>query len=111
MKLNIVSPKQYESLVQKTAVIEINSPINYQKKIEANFTKAKKTEFSIRELLGYNQSNQKKGLEFQQCLSQNNTPNKTKISCQFLDKGDYQVIIFSAGEKNIPIGELKFRAI
>lgn len=110
-ELNLVSPEQYESSVQKTAVIEINSPANYQKKIEANFTKAKKTELSIQELLGYNQSNQGKELEFQPCLSQNNTPNKTQISCQFPDKGDYQVIIFSAGEKNIPIGELKFRAI
>lgn len=110
-ELNITSPKQYESSVQKTAVIEVNTPTNYQKKIVAIFTKAKKKEFSIGDLLENNQSNQGKKLEIQRCSNQINGPGKTKISCQLPEKGDYQVFVLSAGKKVIPIGQLKFHAI
>ncbi|KST69354.1 transglutaminase domain-containing protein [Mastigocoleus testarum] len=110
-ELDITSPKQYESSVQKTAVIEINTSTNYRKKIVAVFTKAKKTEFSIGDLLENNQSNQRKELEIQRCSSQISGSGKTKISCQLPEKGDYQIFVFSAGRKVIPIGQLKFHAI
>jgi hypothetical protein len=118
--LEIISPKEYQTNVQKTALIQMKKPLNYHKKIGAVFAKSKaKTDvfslWSLPENSPFVQENKK---EIKMCKSQVNPGRLTQISCEFPETGDYQVLLVSVergnsdAKKNISvIGQLKFHAL
>ncbi|WP_392531985.1 transglutaminase domain-containing protein [Nostoc sp. C117] len=115
-ELKLISPTEYRTKVQKVAAIKIGSSPNYHKKIVALFTKAQKTESSLWDLplslnlLEDNQDTQAKLQNFKKCQSQPNAGGETEIFCQFLEPGDYEVLVFSLGQKVSFLGQLKFNA-
>lgn len=117
-KLEMISPIEYEVNVQKTALIEIKKPLNYQKRIAALFEKRKKSDFSLWSLPNSNLFAQENQTDVKICQSQHNTGEIIQISCQFPETGDYQVTLFSFEQGNndaktriSPIGQLRFHAL
>lgn len=113
--LTIVSPTEYQTTIEKTAIIEIIPPPNYPNKIVAMFSriKEKETEFPLWKL-----PKQEEKQKFEQCNSQDNGGKITKIYCNFSQPGIYQVNLFSIEQKNNsssqetnPLGQLKFQVI
>ncbi|MBD2088606.1 hypothetical protein H6F67_01855 [Microcoleus sp. FACHB-1515] len=111
--LTIASPTKYETAVQDVAVINVQHPSNYSKKIAALFIQTAETEFSLESLLPTDTQTDK--FEPQQCQSQQ-ALSETEISCRFPASGDYQVLMFSLEEASspepraTPIAQLRFQA-
>ncbi|HBE19286.1 MAG TPA: hypothetical protein DEG17_20795 [Cyanobacteria bacterium UBA11149] len=113
--LTIVSPTEYQTTIEKTAIIDIILPPNYPKKIVAMFSriKEKETEFPLWKL-----PKQEEKPKLEQCHSQDNRAKTMKIYCNFSQPGIYQVNLFSMEYKNNspsqgtnPLGKLKFQVI
>ena len=105
--LKMIFPNQYESEVKEIALITIDSPRSYQRKILAIFAKEEN-----KLLLWDNQK--RKTEDIKKCRSQRDVVGKTQISCQFTQPGVYQVFLYSLGQtqKDInKIGQLKFHAL
>ena len=117
-KLQIVSPREYQTDVQRKALIEVKKPPTYQKKIVAFFAERKKFGFSVWSLPDSNPFTQENRANVKICQSQYKEGEITQISCQFPDRGDYQVILFSFEQGNdkvrkkmSPIVQLRFNVL
>lgn len=109
-ELELISPTEYQTNVEKTAEIKIKNPPNYHKKLVAIFNKTQQAQFSFWELSKDNEADQVKQKDIKTCESQQNAVGETQISCQFKEVGEYQVFMYSIdGKKIIPIGKLKFQ--
>ncbi|MBR8837901.1 MAG: hypothetical protein DSM106950_28840 [Stigonema ocellatum SAG 48.90 = DSM 106950] len=116
--LKIISPNQYQSEVQKTAFIMIETPGSYQKKIAGVYVK-QENELLFSELLqeaGILTPQERKKEDIKVCQSQQDTKGKTQISCQFTQPGVYKVLLYSYsfGQRQQGIkelGQLKFHAL
>ncbi|MBD2778439.1 transglutaminase domain-containing protein [Iningainema tapete] len=110
-ELVLISPNEHQTNVQKVAVIRIKSPVNYQQKIVAVFTKTQAQSFLDLFLRKSNQfAEETRRQDLKLCQSQRNAQGETQISCQFQERGDYQVFVYSIGRKNLAIAQFKFHA-
>ena len=106
-RLKMSSPNQYESEVKEIALITIESPRRYQRKILAFFAKEEN-----KLLLWDNQK--RKTEDIKKCRSERDVVGKTQIYCQFTQPGVYQVFLYSLGQTRQDIndiGQLKFHAL
>jgi hypothetical protein len=117
-KLQMISPREYQTDVQRKALIEVKKPPTYQKEIVALFGERKKVGFSVWSLPDSNPFTQENRANVKRCQSQYNETEITQISCQFPDKGDYQVILFSFEQGNDKVrknmsrlGQLRFKVL
>ena len=117
-KLQVISPIEYQTDVQRKALIEVKKPPTYQKQIVAFFAERKKSGFSVWSLPDSNPFTQENRANVKICQSQYNEGELTQISCQFPDIGHYQVILFSfeQGNDNVrkkisPIVQLRFNVL
>lgn len=115
-KLQMKSPKAYETKVKHNAVIEINHPLQYQKPILALFS-SKKNE-SLLSLWATSNRGELPEQQVKLCLSSPGREEVSRIACHFPKPGRYQVLLFSADDgaskakpKVNPIGQLSFHAI
>ena len=109
-KLELISPSDYQTKVEKSAEIKIKNPQSH-KQLVAIFTKTQQTQLSFWELLE-NEDSSVKQRDIRKCETEQNAVGETQISCQFKEAGDYQVFIVSIdGKKIIPLGQLKFQAL
>jgi hypothetical protein len=109
---------EYPTNVQRKALIEVKKPPTYQKKLGAFFAERKKVGFSVWSLPDSNPFTQENRANVKICQSQYNEGEITQISCQFPDRGDYQVILFSFEQGNdkvrkkmSPIAQLRFNVL
>lgn len=114
--LELISPKKYFTKVEKSASIKIQTPSNYLNKLGAILIQVqeKNSDFwNLSKLLSSTKTNQKSQdkLDIKRCSSQQKAARETEIICQFPRQGDYQVMVFSAGQKFSPIAQLKFHVL
>lgn len=116
--LKIVSPTEYPQTVQKAAVIEIQTPPNYFKRVVGIFFRSKDSELPFWSLPLNNLLNQEEKPDIKKCQSQQNPGGKLLIYCQFPEAGNYQVAIFTLAQSNNSVRQeinrialLKFHAV
>jgi hypothetical protein len=88
-------------------------PLNYSSKIVALFSEREKSNFSLWSLRKSSPFAQDNQTDIKTCQSQSAVGDAIQISCQFLEIGTYQVILFSLEQKDniirpYPIAQLKF---
>jgi transglutaminase-like putative cysteine protease len=111
----MISPTQYQTTLQKTAVIELNHSDNRSQQIGALFSKINQSKFLLWDLLLSDSSNPSQKLK--PCKTQKEY-SSIRLYCQFPEPGEYQVLLFSLDPKSnslnwkiTPIGQLKFQSI
>ncbi|WP_413160764.1 transglutaminase domain-containing protein [Capilliphycus salinus ALCB114379] len=113
--LTMISPEEYQTTTEKNAVIELRTFAQKPQIIGALFSKINESNLLVWDLLLSNSSNQHQQLK--PCRTQTEA-SKIRLSCQFPEPGEYQVLLFSlAPESHSPnrkitrIGQLKFRSL
>jgi transglutaminase-like putative cysteine protease len=113
--LTMISPDEYQTTLEKNAVIELISLAQEPPKIGALFSKVNESNFLVWDLLLSNSSNQHQQLKA--CRTQTEY-SKIRLYCQFPEPGEYQVLLFSLApeshslnRKITRIGQLKFRSL
>jgi Transglutaminase-like superfamily len=89
--LQIVSPVEYKTFVQKNAFIQVKTPLNYLNKIVALFSEKEKSSFSLWSLGSSNPFAQDNKTDIKTCQNQPTVGDIIQISCQFSEIGTYQV--------------------
>ncbi len=113
--LTLISPDEYQTTIEKNAVIELRSLAEDPPRIGAIFSKINKSNFLVWDLLLSNSSNQRQQLKA--CRTQTES-SRIRLYCQFPEPGEYQVLLFSLApeshslnRKTTRIGQLKFRSL
>ncbi|WP_309741460.1 transglutaminase domain-containing protein [Chamaesiphon sp. OTE_20_metabat_361] len=113
--IQIVSPIEYKTSVQKNGFIQVKAPVNYSNKIVALFSEREKSNFSLWSLTQGNPFAQDNTTDVKTCQSQPAVGESIQISCQFSEIGIYQVLLFSLEQREntigpYPIAQFKFDA-
>ena len=111
-KLKMISPIEYQTDVREAALIKIETPPKYLRKVGAFFTRRNESQFLLWNLPSSNKFTAK---DVKTCKSLNQEEDQNQILCQFPEPGSYQVFMFSYDRKinsfrrrvNV-IGQLKF---
>ena len=111
-KLKMISPIEYQADVGKAALIKIEVPPNYSRKIGAFFTRINESQFLLWNLPSSNEFTAK---DIKTCEIIDKVKDQNHIFCRFPKPGIYQVFVFSSDRKinsfrrriNL-IGQLKF---
>jgi Transglutaminase-like superfamily len=111
--LQITSPVEYRTSIQRDVFFQVKVPLNYANKIVALFSEREKSNFSLWSLGNSSPFAQDNQTDIKTCQSQPTVGEAIPISCQFLEIGTYQVILFSLEQKDniirpYPIAQLKF---
>ncbi|WP_373543646.1 transglutaminase domain-containing protein [Chamaesiphon sp.] len=111
--LQVVSPVEYKTSVEKNAFIQVKTPLNYSNKIVALFSEREKSNFSLWSLQHSNPFAQDNKTDIKTCQSQPAVGESIQISCQFSEVGIYQVLLFSLEQRDnmirpYPIAQFKF---
>jgi hypothetical protein len=114
-KIQIVSPIEYKTSVQKNALIQLKIPLNYSSTITALFSDREKSNFSLWSLQHSNPFTLDNKTDIKTCQTQPTVGETIQISCQFSETGIYQVLLFSLEQKDnmirpYPIAQFKFDA-
>ncbi len=113
-KLALITPTEYETNAQKSALIQIRSYPSYQGSILAFLSNMKEDESLFSDFTTFfsEEASQEKKYLLKQCQTQKNRDNITQISCEFIEPGIYQVFLFTRlGQQIIPLGQLKFHSL
>ncbi|MEM9807336.1 MAG: transglutaminase domain-containing protein [Cyanobacteria bacterium P01_D01_bin.56] len=103
--LELISPNSYTTKAKNTGKIQIQQPLDYQRKIVAVTKKEKNNDFSIWDWSKAEESTKRI------CQSQPMGNNKTEIMCDLADAGTYQVFLISIDKTTgdwFRLGQLKF---
>jgi transglutaminase-like putative cysteine protease len=104
--LALISPQEYETDLDRVALIKLKVPSDYQKELVAFFTPIAKES-----LISWDLFQQKKNTlakkDFSQCQTKYQET-EIKITCNFSQSGKYEVFLFSRELNLTALGKLKF---
>ncbi|WP_413160427.1 transglutaminase domain-containing protein [Capilliphycus salinus ALCB114379] len=111
--LTMISPREYDTTVQKTGVIEIQTSPNYTGIIYGLLSKNRESKSFLWN--GFFNRSKAQDEEVKVCKTDKNVRGNVRINCQFSQAGNYEVLLFSFDPKNESVntqrdfrGRLKF---
>jgi transglutaminase/protease-like cytokinesis protein 3 len=110
--LQLISPDRYKVFAHDNAIIRLKIPSNYSSAITAIFSETEKSDFSLWSLQSKNPFAQDNKSDIKTCQNQPYAAGEIQISCQFLERGIYQVLLFSLEHKDnmiIPYSIAQFK--